>query len=99
MVRTRCCPTISFRLCRHCSNDLFHNKDKFTEGNGGGKVKIQFELCQACVGRNIQISDLTSDYRPPHGPSSSGAGLSTASALSTNGKEADGTEIMVHDIE
>jgi hypothetical protein len=75
VLRTNFGPTISMRLCSKCSQSLFHNKGKLTEIEGG-KLRICFDICEYCVGKNIRISDLMAPY---NGSNGNGAGSSNKS--------------------
>jgi hypothetical protein len=81
VLRTNFGPTISMRLCSKCSHSLFHNKDKLTEIEGG-KLRICFDICEYCVGKNIRISDLMAPYN-----GSNGNGTGSTTKLEGNSEE------------
>ena len=61
LVRMKYIPRLEFRLCRICSNVLFHSKSRFIEKEDGG-VKIMFELCKDCVELNMHIKDVLCEW-------------------------------------
>jgi hypothetical protein len=50
----------------------------------GGKLRICFDICEYCVGKNIRISDLMAPY---NGSNGNGAGTSSKSEVKDEEKE------------
>jgi len=61
LVRMKYIPRLEFRLCRTCSNILFHSTSRIVEAEDGG-VKITFNLCKNCVELNIEVKDILCDW-------------------------------------
>lgn len=61
LVRMKYIPRLEFRLCRTCSNVLFHSTSRVTENQDGG-VKISFDLCKQCVQLNMLVKDVLCDW-------------------------------------
>uniref|UniRef100_A0A915LVB6 RING-type domain-containing protein n=1 Tax=Meloidogyne javanica TaxID=6303 RepID=A0A915LVB6_MELJA len=53
LTRMKYIPRLEFRLCRTCSNILFHSTGRVVESEDTGGVKISFDLCKQCVYLNI----------------------------------------------
>ncbi|CAK5079616.1 unnamed protein product [Meloidogyne enterolobii] len=61
LVRMKYIPRLEFRLCRTCSNVLFHSTSRIVEKPDGG-VKIMFELCDQCVQLNMHVKDVLCEW-------------------------------------
>jgi len=61
LVRMKYIPRLEFRLCRTCSNVLFHSTSRIVEKPDGG-VKIMFELCDQCVQLNMHVKDILCEW-------------------------------------
>uniref|UniRef100_A0A915P3E1 Uncharacterized protein n=1 Tax=Meloidogyne floridensis TaxID=298350 RepID=A0A915P3E1_9BILA len=62
LVRMKYIPRLEFRLCRTCSNILFHSTTRVVEREDTGGVKISFELCKQCVNLNMMVKDILCDW-------------------------------------
>uniref|UniRef100_A0A1I8B0Z0 Uncharacterized protein n=1 Tax=Meloidogyne hapla TaxID=6305 RepID=A0A1I8B0Z0_MELHA len=62
LVRMKYIPRLEFRLCRTCSNILFHSTSRVIEREGTGGVVISFELCKQCVDLNMHVKDVLCDW-------------------------------------
>lgn len=49
---------LNFHFCKDCSNRLFQNWRKNLEEIENGGLRVSLDLCQKCIQKNLQLSDL-----------------------------------------
>jgi len=62
LTRMKYIPRLEFRLCRTCSNILFHSTGRVVESEDTGGVKISFDLRKQCVDLNMYVKDVLCDW-------------------------------------